>query len=173
MINSKIDRQIEEAIKFLVFAVHKSGENPKPVILHSIRVGFHLSNLNHNEDIVIAGILHDIIEDTNVGIEEVESKFGARIAELVEANSFDKLIQDKTERYKENFKRCYEMGKDALVVKTADFFDNIDYYNLAPTQISTKWLFEKLKYFIDNSQNKLKDEIIYKELIKKYTKMQD
>lgn len=161
------DKQIEEAIKFLVFAIHESGKNPKPVILHSIRVGLHLYNLDYDKDIVIAAILHDVIEDTAIKIEEVESKFSSKIAKLVEANSFDESISDKTERYKENFERCRKVGKDALIVKAADFFDNADYYNLASTDELTKWLLEKLKYFIDNSEDELKDEALYNELVKK------
>ena len=165
------DKQIEEAIKFLVFAIHESGKNPKPVILHSIRVGLHFYNLGYDKDIVIAAILHDVIEDTDTKTEDVEAKFGNKIATLVEANSFDESIQDKTERYKENFERCHKAGKDALIVKVADFFDNADYYNLASTDELTKWLLEKLKYFIDNSKDELKDEAIYNELVKKYERI--
>jgi len=165
------DKQIEEAIKFLVFAIHESGKNPKPVILHSIRVGLHLYNLGYDKDIVIAAILHDIVEDTNVRIEEVETKFGQRIAELVEANSFDENIEDETERCQEKFEHCRKLGKDALIVKAADFFDNLDYYHLASTKELAKWLLGKFKYFIDNSKDILKDEAIYKELVKKYERI--
>jgi len=164
----EVDKQIEEAIKFLAFAIHESGKNPKPVILHSVRVGLHLYNLGYDKDIVVAAILHDVIEDTDTKIEEIKSKFGSKIAKLVEANSFDESIEDKTERYKENFMRCHEAGKDALIVKAADFYDNIDYYHLASTKELAKWLLEKLKYFIENSRDIIKDEVLYKELVKKY-----
>ena len=171
MKNPEHDKQIEEAIKFLVFAIHESGKNPKPVILHSVRVGLHLYNLGYDKGIVIAAILHDIIEDTDMKIEEVESKFGKKIAQLVEANSFDENIEDKTERYKENFERCRKAGKDALIVKAADFFDNTDYYHLASTKELAKWLLGKLEYFIENSKDMLKDEVLYKELVKKYKRI--
>lgn len=168
---SENDKQIEEAIKFLVFAIHESGKNPKPVILHSIRVGLYLYNLDYDKDIVVAAILHDVVEDTDIEIKEVEVKFGNKIATLVEVNSFDESIQDKTERYKENFERCRKAGKDALIIKAADFFDNADYYNLASTDELTKWLLEKLKYFIDNSKDELKNEALYGELVKKYKRI--
>jgi len=171
MRNPENDKQIEEAIKFLVFAIQESGHNPKPVILHSIRVGLHLCNLNYGKEIVIAAILHDVIEDTDTKIEEVKSKFGDRVAKLVEANSFDKNIEDKTERYKENFERCRKAGRDALIVKAADFFDNVDYYGFASTDELAKRLLEKLKYFIDNSKDELEDEALYKELIMKYERI--
>ena len=85
MRSPEVDKQIEEAIKFLVFAIHETGHNPKPVILHSIRVGLHLYKLNYDKDIVTAAILHDVIEDTDTKIEEVKSKFGDKVAKLVEA----------------------------------------------------------------------------------------
>src|SRR3990167_8005678 len=172
MRNPENDKQIEEAIKFLVFAIQESGKNPKPVILHSIRVGLHLyNNLNYNKDIVTAAILHDVIEDTDTKMEEVKSKFGDKVAKLVEANSFDESIEDKTERYKENFERCRKAGKDALIIKAADFFDNADYYHLASTKELAKWLLEKLGYFIENSKDELKDEALHKELIEKYERI--
>ncbi|MEK6964546.1 MAG: HD domain-containing protein [Nanoarchaeota archaeon] len=165
------DKQIEEAIKFLIFAYQKSGKNTKPVILHSIRVGLHLYHLNYDKDIVIAAILHDVIEDTDVKISELKLRFGMEIAHVVEANSFDESIENKTERYKENFERCCKTGRDALIVKAADFYDNLDYYPLASTNELRKWLLDKLRYFIENSKDILKDEIIYKELVTKYEKI--
>ncbi len=74
-----IDKEIEEAIEFLVLAVHRSGKNSKPVILNSIRVGLHLHNLNYGKNTVIAALLHGVIEDTDVEIEEVKSKFGEEV----------------------------------------------------------------------------------------------
>ena len=168
MRSPEIDKQIEEAIKFLVFAIENSGKNPKPVILHSIRVGIHLYNFGYDRDIVIAAILHDVIEDTDVKIEELESRFGQKIARLIGANSFDKGIINRTKRYKENFERCRKTGKNALIVKAADLFDNADYYHLAPTKELVKWLLGKLKYFIDHYKDELKEEVVYQSLVKKY-----
>ena len=165
------NKEIEEAIKFLVFAIQKTGHNPKPVILHSVRVGLHLYNLGYSKDTVVAAILHDVIEDSNIKAEEIESKFGERVAKLVKALTFDESIKDKTERYKENFERCHQAGKDALIIRAADFLDNTDYYNLAPTSEMTRWLLKKLKYFIDKSKSKLEDEPLYKELVEKYEKL--
>jgi len=164
------DKEIEEAIKFLVYAIQKSCKNNKPVILHSIRVGLHLDNLKYPKDIVIAAILHDIIEDTETTFEEIKSKFSNKIATLVQSNSFDESIIDKTERYKENFIRCKALGKEAVIIRASDFFDNVNYYHLAPNKELEKWLFEKLKYFIDNSYEILKDEIIYIKLVEKYNR---
>ena len=98
MQDPEVDKEIEEAIKFLVFMIHESGKNPKPVILHSIRVGLHLYNHGYDKDIIISAILHDILEDTEITIDEIKTKFGSNVAELVKANSVDEVIESKIER---------------------------------------------------------------------------
>ena len=171
----KNDKQIEEAIKFLVFEFQKSGKNPKPVILHSIKIGLYLYNLNYDKNIVVAAILHDVIEDTDVEIKEVRLKFGNKVSKLVEANSFNKTIENKIERYKECFEECFErcrkLGKDALIIKAADILDNIHYFHLVSNKELAKCLLGKWKYFIDYSKNIIGDEIPYKELESQYNKI--
>ena len=66
--NHTYDRIVEKAISFLVYAFTTTGHNPKPVILHSIRTGLYLYHQNHAQDVVVAAILHDLIEDTDVKI---------------------------------------------------------------------------------------------------------
>ncbi len=168
MKKEKDDRLIEDAISFLVISINKTGNNPKPVILHSIRVGIHLYNLNYDKNIVISGLLHDIIEDSSVTPNEIKSKYGNEIFKLINANTFNKSITDETLRYKDNFNRCLNAGKQALIVKAADLFDNVDYYHLASSNELTIWLFNKLDYFINLSKDILTDEIIFQKLVKKY-----
>jgi (p)ppGpp synthase/HD superfamily hydrolase len=168
MTNPNFDKDIERAIKFLVFAIHKSGNNPKPVILHSIRVGLYLNNLGYGKNIILAAILHDIIEDSETSLEEIKQQFGQEVASIVEANSFDKTVADKTERYKEAFNRCLKKGKDALIIKAADILDNSNYYHLAEDEKIVKWLLEKMKYFLELSSKNLKGQIVWDELQKQY-----
>ena len=167
------NRDIEEAIKFLVLAIMSSGRNPKPVIVHSIRVGMHLDKLGFEKSVVTAALLHDVIEDTAVEIEDVKQKFGETVAQLVAANSFDETIDDKTERYKETYTRCYRAGKQALIIKTADIYDNSDYYHFASSKEEAKWLLGKMKYFIEKAGNILKDEVIYQALVDKYERVKN
>jgi len=158
MRNHEDDKLIEAAIKFLVESFAKSGNNPKPVVLHSIRVAMHLENLNYSREVIIGAILHDLLEDTDVIREEISEKFGESVAELVEANSFRKEIVDETERYKKMYNQCLEAGKDALVIKAADILDNSYYYG------PRKELLEKMGYFIDLSAQILATEKIWQEL---------
>jgi (p)ppGpp synthase/HD superfamily hydrolase len=67
---------IEDAIGFLVDAFRVTGKNPKPVIFRSIRVGMRL--FDSDTETVVAGIRHDIVEDTVVTMDDVGSRFGDR-----------------------------------------------------------------------------------------------
>ncbi len=108
--NPTFDKLLEKAISFLVYAFTTTGHKPKPVILHSIRTGLYLYHQNHAQDVVVAAILHDLIEDKNVKIGDIEREFGTVVARLVEANSFNTAITQRNERGMELLKRCKEGG---------------------------------------------------------------
>ena len=59
----------------------------KTFILHPMEVAQILSTMTDDDDIVTAGILHDIVEDTDGTLTEIENRFGKRVAYLVDANS--------------------------------------------------------------------------------------
>lgn len=161
-------KEIEEAIKFLIHAFDKSEYTGKPVVLHSIRVGLYLNRQGYDKDIVIAGILHDLIEDSSTTIEEIKTKFGDNVAKLVKANSYDKGINDKRKRYFQTYERGMKAGKDALVIKASDILDNYNYYYFAEGKELRKWLLEKMKHFIDNTAEIIGKENIWRELKDKY-----
>jgi len=164
------EKEIEDAINFLSFSVSKSGKNSKPVVLHSIRVWLSLYNLWYSKNIIIWAILHDILEDTNVTSKEIKIKFWEKITNLVKINTFDESIKNKTDKYINNFELALKSWKNALIIRTADFLDNINYYHLAQNEEMKKWLFTKVIYFIKISKNILKDEIIFKKLEEKLDK---
>ncbi|MBI3019807.1 MAG: HD domain-containing protein [Parcubacteria group bacterium] len=162
--NYEDNKLIEEAIKFLVASIEKSGKNPKPVILHSIKVAVYLEKFGYTRDVVIGALLHDLFEDTDVTRDEVIKKFGENVTRLVEANSFDESIVDTIERYIELFEKCKQAGKDALVIKAADILYNSDYYG------SNESLWQKMKYFIEFSESDLKNEHVWLDLKNQYKK---
>ena len=57
---------------FLASSFQQSGTNSKPVVLHSVRVGIHLYDLGCGVLVVVAGILHDVLEDTAVQRSDLE-----------------------------------------------------------------------------------------------------
>lgn len=163
------DEEIERAITYLVHSFEESGENPKPVILHSIRVGMNLYNRGYEEQIVIASLLHDLIEDTGVTKDEIASKFGVEVSDVVEATSFDREIEDYTDRYHDTLNRCFKMGREPVVVKAADTLDNSNYYHLADSEELRKNLIEKMEFFIDRSEPYIGDERLHQDLQDRYS----
>ena len=123
-------KDVEKAITFLVNQISQSGNNPKPVILHSIRVSLYLWDKEYPLQIVLSGMLHDLIEDSDTLVEDIKEIFGNEVSEIVEANSFNEEIQSRVGRYKSVFESCVSYGKDALIVKAADLLDNAPYYAL-------------------------------------------
>lgn len=162
----EFDKSVENAITFLVTNVNLSSNNPKPVIIHSIRVGLRLYNYNYSEQIVIAGFLHDLLEDTKVTETQFEEHFGKQVLELAKANSFDSNIKDKLEQNLDTFNRCKKYGKDALIIKAADILDNLPYYDFKNNDYPVK----KINAFIHLADPILLDDKIYTELKSEFSK---
>ena len=58
-----------------------------PYILHPLEVAQILSTMTDDQDVITAGILHDIVEDTDGTLQEIEKRFGERVAFLVSSES--------------------------------------------------------------------------------------
>lgn len=107
----------------------KSGE---PYIAHPVAVAGLLRDLGGGSAMIAAGFLHDVVEDTQVTIEEIEQQFGPEVRQLVEGvtklSKFSHNFSSKTERQAENFRRMFlAMAQDirVIVVKLADRLHNM------------------------------------------------
>ena len=89
--------KIEEAIIYAT--IMHQGKQRKlegiPYILHPLAVAQILATMTDDEDIITAGILHDIVEDTDGTLTEIEERFGERVAFLV-AHESEPEIPDET-----------------------------------------------------------------------------
>lgn len=141
--------EIEKAISYLVTNYNESGHNPKPVILHSLRIANILMEMGYNKKIIIGAVLHDIIEDTNVTDEKLKEDFGQEVLDLVIAVSYDESISDQIEQYKDMYDRVLAYGKDAVVLKSIDIAVNSLYIDLVPDPDKRRQLVEKGTYFLD------------------------
>jgi (p)ppGpp synthase/HD superfamily hydrolase len=95
-----------------------------PYITHPIRVAESLEQAGFSDELVSAGYLHDVVEDTPYGLEEIKDIFGGRVAHLVAANTEDK---SKTwqERKRHTIDGIKHAGKEVKYLIVADKLDNL------------------------------------------------
>lgn len=138
--------QFEKAVRLLVEHFPISDETSrKPVLFHDIRVGVYLYEQGYNEDIVLAGLLHDALEWSSAPKQLLIDEFGEQVVRLVMASTKDDSITDKHEKTKELITRCVDNGEEALIVKTADILDSFKWY-------STQKNVDQLKYCMRNAE---------------------
>ena len=131
----QLNLNFEKAIKILSKYMPEPEEaSRKPVLFHDVRVGVYLYENNYSADIVLAGLLHDALEFSEISEEMIKENFGEKVLEIVKANTKDRAITDSDERIEENIKRCAESGEEALVVKTADILDSFKHYTMTQNE---------------------------------------
>jgi GTP pyrophosphokinase len=107
--------------------LRKSGE---PYFVHCLQVAKILTDLKMDSTTIMGGLLHDVVEDTGITIEEVEEKFGREVALLVNGVTkiselrFDSLEQRQAENFR---KMILSMVKDirVILIKFADRLHNM------------------------------------------------
>ena len=62
-----------------------------PAVLHALEAAAVAAGLTDDEEVLAAAVLHDTVEDTGARLEDIEARFGPRVAALVEAESEDKM----------------------------------------------------------------------------------
>ena len=107
--------------------LRKSGD---PFITHPLEVAKILTSIKLDADSIVAGLLHDTLEDTNLNIEEINKKFGNQIVELVEGltkiNKYSLKVNNQ--KFGENYKKLIlATTKDlrVILVKLADRLHNM------------------------------------------------
>jgi (p)ppGpp synthase/HD superfamily hydrolase len=91
-----------------------------PLVTHPIEVGCLLHEAGYPDEVVAAGVLHDVVEDTDVEVAELEERFGAEVARLVMDVSDDPSIDDDGERKAALRRQVAESDEHAAVVFAAD-----------------------------------------------------
>ena len=97
---------------------------PWPYIVHIYDVTQILIENGASKESIIAGVLHDTVEDTDTTIEEIAKMFGRNVAYLVDMVSENKEIE-YIERKKRQAIRIGGAGKDVKMIKCADLCSNL------------------------------------------------
>lgn len=102
-----------------------------PAILHSMEVAHIISTITNNVEVMVAGLLHDVVEDTDGTLEEIREKFGDRVARLVDSETenryegMDKTLSWKT-RKEESIKKLKALNdRDVEILWLADKLSNM------------------------------------------------
>jgi (p)ppGpp synthase/HD superfamily hydrolase len=99
-----------------------------PYLVHPVHVSVILIRYGFDEDVAVAGLLHDVVEDQDVPLAEIEAGFGAAVAEMVGALSERKREgQEKRPwlaRKQEALEQLRRASSGAVAVKAADVLHN-------------------------------------------------
>ncbi len=167
------DYDLDRALVFMAKTIDACGHNPKPLVLHSTRVGMCLYNYGYGHDVVLAGVLHDLIEDTTLSAEDIRREFGEEIFRLIEANTFDPAIADRLERAREMYSRCFAVGRDALLIKVADTLDNSRSFHLIEDEGTRRYMLTCIGDLLTLSADLLSDESVWGELHRQWVALHD
>lgn len=164
--------ETQRAIRFLIdCCLDEKGRQKisqsKPLVMHSLRVGFDLLKRGYDKDIVIGAILHDVEEDANVSIKEIERRFGKKISKIIEAVSFNSEIKNQKERDLNLYQKIAKAGYEAMIISVADHLDNADYYKYAKSKLTKEYVKEKWQIFLKIVASKISNEPIVEEFKKK------
>ncbi|EXX87121.1 (p)ppGpp synthetase [Paenibacillus darwinianus] len=129
--------------------VRKSGE---PYILHPVAVAEILVNMQMDVISIIAALLHDVVEDTTVPLEEVRVRFGETCAMLVDGLTKLEKIQfrSKEEQQNENYRKMFvAMAQDirVILIKLADRLHNMRTLKFQSEEAQRRIAYETLEIF--------------------------
>jgi len=144
--------RIREAFTFADNAhrgqMRESGE---PYIVHPLKTALNLAEMKLTPNMIIAGLLHDVPEDTRVTLDEIKAKFGDDVARLVAGITKVGTIKYRgVERYIENLRKMFlTMAEDVrvVIIKFADRLHNLETLGAKPAKKQYRIALESLEIY--------------------------
>lgn len=144
-------REIEKKAKQFAYEAHKGMKRKgkdTPFIYHLKLVNLYLESLTDDEEILAAGWLHDVIEDTPVTLEELKKEFNRTVCRYVELETEDKSLPWKDRKLKQ-INELKENNSKVILIAFADKMANL-------TEMDNDYQLEKEKLW--ERFNRGKDE---------------
>jgi (p)ppGpp synthase/HD superfamily hydrolase len=120
--------RIEQAIRAAA-VLHKDqyrkGRAPYPYVTHCFAVACIIADYTKDEDTIIAGLLHDTLEDTDYTPEELEADFGAHVREIVEGVTENPEAGSWALRKESYFTSLKDAPPESFIVAVADKIHNM------------------------------------------------
>ncbi|QQR40394.1 HD domain-containing protein [Devosia rhizoryzae] len=123
--------ELEQRARAFATAAHGSIDQQRkytgePYIVHPLAVAEIVRTVAHSEEMIAAALLHDVVEDTPVTIEEIEAEFGPEVAELVGWLTDVSKPSDGNRRKRKHLDLLHtaKATPAAKTIKLADLIDN-------------------------------------------------
>ena len=161
----KLRRAYDYAKNHHINQVRASGE---PYINHPLNVAYVLANMHADMDTIVAGLLHDVVEDTESTLDEIEKKFNKTIRDLVDGvTKMTKLdLSDKKELSALNIRKLIvSLARDPriIIIKLIDRLHNMRTLEYKSEKKQLKKALETLEIYVPLSYyigaNKIRDEL--------------
>jgi (p)ppGpp synthase/HD superfamily hydrolase len=163
---------VKKALRFATIA-HR-GQKRKYIDMEYIKHPVETCNLLHEytdgdikDEILCAALLHDVVEDTDYGLDDIGSEFNPEVVSLVYELTTIKKDQKKVGKKKYLLDKMNNMSEDALTIKLADRLSNIG--DLVAEEVpaefvkkyveETKFLMTQLKRTLTPLQKRLRNRI--------------
>lgn len=120
-----------------------------------------------DQDILVAGLLHDILEDTSTTYEEIEKSFSKKVADLVQEVSHAKYCTQ--EQKKEYYEKIKTISNNAKLIKMADFASNLRYFigiykkgeqHLYPKFADNDKYIKSIRDFLDSCEESIGKKVV-------------
>ena len=113
-----VRRAVEWAL--VMHADQRREVDQAPFVLHPLEVASLLSGRDFDDEVVTAGVLHDIVETTSVTRDDIERRFGTRVARLVAAVTENANIAEYAQRKAALREQVARADRDAHAIYAAD-----------------------------------------------------
>lgn len=155
--NSKSDTKIDLDMVKLAYEYAKEAHkgqkrmSGEPYINHSLDTALTLAKIKADMPTIIAGLLHDVPEDTDITLDDIKKNFGSEVASLVEGiTKLSKVKYRGIERYVENLKKMFiaaAQDSRVMIIKFADRLHNLKTLKYLPKHKQKRIVEETFKIY--------------------------